>query len=73
MNSVIDLVDLIQDVLELPITEEDINTNFDDLGGWDSLHLLRLITSIESQIGKRVSVPAMMKARNIREIYESIE
>ncbi|ACC80705.1 acyl carrier protein [Nostoc punctiforme] len=73
MNNVTDLVYLIQDVLELPIAEQDINTPFDQLGGWDSLGLLRLITSIEIRTGKKVSVLSMLQARNIKDIYESIQ
>ncbi|WP_392534422.1 acyl carrier protein [Nostoc sp. C117] len=73
MNNVTDLVHLIQDVLELPIAEQDINTPFDQLGGWDSLGLLRLITSIEIRTGKKVSVLSMLQARNIQDIYESIQ
>ncbi|MFN6560892.1 MAG: acyl carrier protein [Nostoc sp. ChiSLP01] len=73
MNNVTDLVYLIQDVLELPIVEQDINTPFDELGGWDSLGLLRLITSIEIRTGKKVSVLSMLQARTIRDIYESIQ
>jgi len=72
VNNVTDLVHLIQDVLELPIVEQDINTPFDELGGWDSLGLLRLITSIEVSTGKKVSVLSMLQARTIQEIYESI-
>jgi acyl carrier protein len=73
VNNVTDLVYLIQDVLELPIAEQDINTPFDQLGGWDSLGLLRLITSIEIRTGKKVSVLSMLQARNIKDIYESIQ
>lgn len=72
MNSVTDLVEFIQDVLELPITELDVTTHFDQLDGWDSLYALRLITSIEAQIGRKVPVSAFLQAHNIQEVYNLI-
>jgi acyl carrier protein len=72
VNSVTDLVELIQDVLGLPVTELDVTTHFDQLDGWDSLYTLRLITSIESQTGSKVPVSAFLQAHNIQEVYNLI-
>lgn len=72
MSSVIDLVELIQDVLGLPISGEDIATNFDQLDGWDSVYTLRLISSIETQIGSKLPVSAFLQATNIQEVYNLI-
>lgn len=72
MNSVVDLVQLIQDELGLPVTEDDITTHFDLLEGWDSMYTLRLITSIESKIGSKVPVSNFLQASNIQEVYNSI-
>ncbi|MDJ0744617.1 MAG: acyl carrier protein [Xenococcaceae cyanobacterium MO_167.B27] len=72
MNSITDLIDLMQEVLELPITEQDINIHFDCLDGWDSLHILRLITSIEAETGQKIAVASILQARNIQEIYQLV-
>jgi len=72
VNSVTNLAELIQDVLGLPITELDINTHFEQLDGWDSVYTLRLITSIESQIGRKLPVSAFLQARNIQDVYHLI-
>ena len=72
MSSVTDLMELIQDVLGLPISREDIATNFDELDGWDSVYTLRLISSIESQIGRKIPVSALLQASSIQEVYNLI-
>jgi acyl carrier protein len=72
MSSVIDLLELIQDVLEVPISPEDITTHFDQLEGWDSVYSLRLITSIETQTGRKVPVSKFLQAQNIQEVYNLI-
>jgi acyl carrier protein len=64
-----DLVTLIQDLFGLPITEQDLKTSFDELAGWDSLNLLRLMVSLEAKICKKISFPDLLQSKNLEEIY----
>ena len=73
MNDVTEFITLIEEVLEIPILEKDLDTSFDNLEDWDSVQLLRLINSIETKTGHQVSISSILTAQNFREIYESIQ
>lgn len=47
MNTIEDFLQLIRDRLGLPVTEADASRSLDEIPGWDSVHLLWLLTSME--------------------------
>ncbi|MFD7451632.1 phosphopantetheine-binding protein [Kitasatospora sp. NPDC059827] len=55
--------------LGLPLGPEDAEVDFDDLPGWDSLHLLSLLTALERLSGRRLSLPDLLDARTLAEIH----
>ncbi|WP_031075126.1 phosphopantetheine-binding protein [Streptomyces sp. NRRL WC-3742] len=55
--------------LGLPLGPEDAEADFDDLPGWDSLHLLSLLTALEGLSGRRLSLPDLLGARTLAEIH----
>ncbi|MEU4245473.1 phosphopantetheine-binding protein [Actinoplanes sp. NPDC026619] len=69
MNSIDDLIAIVRDELGLPITDEDAEAGFDQLAGWDSVHLLRLVTVLESTTGRRMSLPAVLEADSLADVY----
>lgn len=69
MNSVDELVTLVRDELGLPIGPEDATRSLDELPGWDSLHLLWLITSLEKRTGHAVSIPDVLEAGSLEAVY----
>lgn len=69
MNSIDDLIAIVRDELGLPVAIEDAEAGFDELAGWDSVHLLRLVTVLESTTGRRMSLPAVLEADSLADVY----
>jgi acyl carrier protein len=69
VNSIDDLVTLVRDELGLPVTTQDAAINLDRLPGWDSMHLLWLLTALERTTGRSVSLPDVLAATSLEEIY----
>ncbi|MEU0526589.1 phosphopantetheine-binding protein [Streptomyces niveus] len=65
-----DYVLLINDEIGMPLAPEQVAADFDELPDWDSLHLLKLVTALESAIGHKVPVGEILQARSLKEIYE---
>lgn len=70
MNSVEEFVGLIRDELGLPLTVEDASRSLDELPGWDSVHLLWLLPTLERTTGRRIALPEVLAAANLREVYD---
>lgn len=70
MNSIEDFLEILHDELGLVVTPESINRSMDDVPGWDSVHLLQLLTVLERETGRSVSFPQMLEAQSLRQIFE---
>ncbi|MFG3056883.1 phosphopantetheine-binding protein [Kitasatospora sp. NPDC048239] len=70
MNSVDDLITLLQDELGLPLTAADADAAFDDVPGWDSVHLLWLLTALERETGRSLPLAAILEAPSLRAVFE---
>jgi acyl carrier protein len=70
MNDIDDLIGLVREQLGLPLTAEDADRSLDEIPGWDSLHVLWLITVLERGTGSRISLPELLEATSLRNIYE---
>jgi acyl carrier protein len=70
VNSIEDLLDVVRDQLGLPVTAEDAHRFLDEIPGWDSVHLLWLMATLEKQTGRTVSMPDVLEAATLAEIYE---
>jgi acyl carrier protein len=64
-----DLLDLIRRELGIPVTEEDARRDLNQVAGWDSLHLLRLLTVLEERTGRSLSLPDFLEAPSLAGIY----
>jgi acyl carrier protein len=53
----------------LPVAPADATRSFDELAGWDSVHLLSLITAVERRTGRSISLAHAIEAANLAEIY----
>ncbi len=69
MNSVDEFVLVVRDELGLPVSPEDAEVGFDELPGWDSIHLLWLLTILERRTGRSISLPDMLEASNLKHLY----
>jgi acyl carrier protein len=64
-----DFIALVQDEVGLPVTTQHANLHFDEVPGWDSVHLLSLLTALERKTGQTVSLPAILEASSLADIY----
>lgn len=70
MNTIADFVTLVRDELFLPVTVETVGVEFDRLEGWDSVLLLTLLTVLERETGRRISLPDLLEAPSLRHVYD---
>lgn len=70
VRTVADFVVLLHEELGLELGVEDVSLGFDEVPGWDSVHLLRLLTVLERETGRMISVPDVLGAPNLQYIYE---
>lgn len=69
MNDIDDFVALVRDELGLPVTEENLGWDLDQIPGWDSVYLLFLLNVLEQGTGNRISVPDALEASSLTELY----
>jgi len=69
VNTIDDFVGLVRDELGLPVTAETVALTFDQLEGWDSVHLLTLLTVLERETGRRISLPDVLEAASLAHVY----
>jgi acyl carrier protein len=69
MNSIDDLVAILRDELGMAVVAEDAGRSFDEIPDWDSVHLLWLLNVVERRTGRSVSLPDVLEARSIGDLY----
>jgi acyl carrier protein len=65
-------IQLVRDELALPLADTDLETDFDRVVSWDSMHVLRLVAAVEKETGKRIPVGKILAERSLRGIYELV-
>ncbi|MEV6927920.1 acyl carrier protein [Dactylosporangium sp. NPDC051485] len=65
-----DFVGLLRDELSLEVSRADLGRRLDELPGWDSVHLLWLLTILEQRIGRPISLPELLEAQSLQELHE---
>jgi hypothetical protein len=69
VNSIDDFLGLIRDGLGLSVTTDDAGRALNEISGWDSVHLLWLLTAMEQETGHTVSMPELLEASSLEELY----
>ncbi|MFD0279708.1 acyl carrier protein [Kitasatospora sp. NPDC127111] len=64
---------LVREELDLAVGSGDADRDLADLPGWDSMNLLRLVTLLEAETGRRLPVHAVLEARSLAEIHSVLE
>jgi hypothetical protein len=64
-----DFLLLARDELGLPIDPWHGDLRLDEVPGWDSVHLLSLLTAVERELAQPVSLPDALAATSFRDIY----
>jgi acyl carrier protein len=70
VNTIDDFVALLRDDLGLPVTAQDVPLQLDQVAGWDSVHLLSLLTLLERRTGRGLPLSSALEATSLGEIYE---
>lgn len=63
------LVELVRTELGVPVSVDDVDRELADLPGWDSMHVLWLVTLIEERTGRSVSVIDLLEAPTLAHIH----
>ncbi|MFI9076352.1 acyl carrier protein [Streptomyces sioyaensis] len=61
---------LLDDELSLRVNPEDLARDIDALPGWDSLHVLRLLSVLEARTGRTLALTEMLEARTLGCVLE---
>jgi acyl carrier protein len=64
---------LIRDISHTPDLEVDNQTNFEDIGGWDSLNTVDLEMELESALGISFEMGEFLQYNNIATLQEALE
>jgi acyl carrier protein len=63
---------LVRDDIGLDVDADDLDRGFDELDGWDSVHLLAMAMMLERRTGAAIALPDVLQARNLASIYELV-
>ncbi|NUK03401.1 acyl carrier protein [Streptomyces lunaelactis] len=69
MRTVVDLISLANEHLGTDLKPDDAGRELTELPCWDSVHLLRLVSLLETELGRQVPVAEMLEARSLSEIW----
>jgi len=72
MNVEDQLIKIIADVLELDMEDISPEMGPETLEEWDSVNALRILTSVETDLGVRLTMKSFMDAKNIRQLANAI-
>ena len=61
---------LLHDEIGLPLTERDLDLGWDEIDGWDSLHLLTLATLLQRETGRSASLAQVLEAGSLNAVLE---
>jgi hypothetical protein len=69
LASIDDFVALLRDEIGLLVTAEDVHRGFDDVPGWDSVHLLHLATVLADRTGRTFSLADLLSVTSLEGVY----
>ena len=67
-----DLLDLVGDVIEADPARIDVNSDRDDVPGWDSLAHLSIITALEDRCGVRLTMAQISEVRTVEQLSRAL-
>lgn len=72
MNSLDDLVAILRDEIGIPVTVDDARRDLAELPGWDSIHLLRLLTILQETTGTEISLAEVLEASSLEHLHKIV-
>lgn len=72
MTTIDDFLVLVRDEIGLIVGPEHAELPLDQVPGWDSMHLLALLSAFERRTGRPISLPDVLEARSLDEIHKVV-
>ena len=69
MFSELEFVNLVNDFMAMDVTPSDMDEPLVNLGGWDSLNAVRLMTQLERELDCRIPIARYIESTTLRQIY----
>jgi acyl carrier protein len=69
VKTIEEFLTLLRDDMGLPVTENDLGLSLDQVAGWDSVHLLSLLTFVERRTGRTLPLADVLEATSLKEIH----
>jgi acyl carrier protein len=69
VTTIDDFIALLRDEMGLTVTEQEVSLRLDEVVGWDSVHLLSLLTLLEWRAGRSVAMADALEAQSLSDIY----
>jgi acyl carrier protein len=69
MITIDDFMTMVRDELGLPLSADDADRHLDEVPDWDSVQLLSLLSLLERNTGRTISMPDVLEASSLNEIY----
>lgn len=63
---------LLRDETGLEVSAADLDTPFDDLPGWDSVMLLKVLGAAERATGRKAPMLAVLEATDLRGVHAAL-
>ncbi|MFG3282477.1 acyl carrier protein [Streptomyces sp. NPDC048111] len=73
LETLADFRRLLHDEFSLDLGDRDMVTDLRDIPAWDSVLLLQLITLVEEETGRRLSVRSVLEARTFEQIHDLVK
>ncbi|WP_041254617.1 phosphopantetheine-binding protein [Frankia sp. EAN1pec] len=67
-----DFIRIIRDEFALPLAGGDLESDLDQVVSWDSMHVLRLVSALEKETGRRIPIGRLLEELSLRGMYERV-
>lgn len=70
MKCIAEFLDFINTAMIIDATDNELDLPLVELGYWDSINAMRLMSRLESSFGIRISMNDYLQATTLRQLYE---
>jgi acyl carrier protein len=69
VNTIDDFITLLRDEMGMPVSAGDAALSLDQVAGWDSVHVLSLLSVLERRTGRSLPLADVLEAGSLEDIY----
>jgi acyl carrier protein len=67
------LINLSSSIFEVPASDIDVNSNQDNIKGWDSLATIKLITELEKEFSIQFDIMEIVEVTSIEKVVDILK